>query len=83
MLLFKAKEIRGYRSQVKFDLKVNDKHVTTHIVDFMVENNDKKFEVHEYKGFATDAWDIKRRLFEAIYPEIPYIVITKTSRWMK
>ena len=35
------------------------------------------FEIHEVKGFATRDWQIKAKLFEALYsPEIEYIVIT-------
>jgi hypothetical protein len=87
MMLQKAGEIRSYRTQVKYDLNVNDRHVTTHIVDFLVEttrpdhsytsNTVYEMEVREYKGFATEPWEIKHRLFEALYPQIPYIVVRK------
>ena len=30
---------------------------------------------HEFKGFETVDWHLRHKLFEAIYPEIPYIVV--------
>jgi len=75
LLLKKAKEIKDFKTQVSYPLMVNDKRVTVHIVDFEVINKEGKKEVHEYKGFATAVWNLKRKLFEACYPSIPYIVI--------
>lgn len=49
--------------------------VCSHIVDFLVTRKDGSLEVREVKGFATDVWDLKRKLFEANYPAIPYKVI--------
>ncbi|MFA5659607.1 MAG: DUF1064 domain-containing protein [Oscillospiraceae bacterium] len=76
-LMQKAGEIKGYEIQRTFDLNVNGKKVCGHRVDFLVTNKEGKEEVHEFKGFATAEWNIKRKLFEAIYPEIEYIVIRK------
>jgi len=39
-----------------------------------VETKGGGFEFHEVKGYATDVWKIKKKLVEALYPEIPYIV---------
>jgi len=63
--------------QHKFELRVNGVLICSHYPDFLVQRNAKKaeYEIHECKGFETDIWRIKKRLFEAIYPEIPYIVI--------
>lgn len=38
------------------------------------------FEIHEVKGFATDVWRIKLKLFKACYPDIKYIVVRKAKR---
>lgn len=75
MLLKKAGEIKDYKNQVTFDLKVNGKKVTGHRVDFVVTNNDGSESVHEFKGYATQVWIIKRKLFIALYPQIPYKTI--------
>lgn len=71
----KAGEIKEYKTQVRYIMYVNDKKVTTHIVDFVVVDLDGSESVHEYKGFATDVWKLKHKLFEACYPDIPYNVI--------
>ena len=68
-------EIKSYRTQVTFDLKVNGEKICGHRPDFEVVLPDDSLEVHEVKGFGSEAWQIKHRLFKAIYPEIPYIVI--------
>lgn len=75
-LMVKAKEIEGYERQVTFNLYgKNGNKICGHRVDFVVTVNDGSKEVHEYKGFATPEWNLKRKLFEDNYPEIPYIVI--------
>ena len=84
-MLMKGKAIKSFERQVKFDLygwsmcspftKECKKKVCSHIVDFLVTTNEGNYEVHEVKGFATDIWDLKHKLFEANYPEIPYRVI--------
>lgn len=68
-------KIKDFQTQKTFRLKAYDKHITNHRVDFFVTNNDGSQEVHEFKGFATDVWKLKKKLFEANFPEIPYIVV--------
>ena len=43
--------------------------------DFLVELRNGLREYHEVKGMATALWRLKRRMFEAEYPHLPYIVI--------
>jgi len=74
-LLKKAGEILDYSIQRTFHLEVNGKTVCQHRVDFWVEGPGGNFEVHEFKGFATREWNLKRKLFEALYPDIPYYVV--------
>lgn len=81
MLMKKTKVIKDYESQVRYDLVVNGIKITTHIPDFVVTTNEDKKEVHEYKGKEIDLWRIKHRLFETLYPEIPYIVIKDGWKW--
>ena len=80
-ILLKQKEIKAIACQVGYTLDVNDKHICNHIVDFVVTNNDGTEEVREVKGFATDVWAIKHKLFLAIYPDLPYHIITKDGRY--
>lgn len=78
ILLKRAKEIKDWSPKPHYDLKgLNGKKVCTHIPDFLVEMNDGSFEVHEVKSpvTMTPTWNLKRKLFEDNYPEIPYRVI--------
>lgn len=70
----KAKAIKSYEIQKRFDFVVNEKKITTHLVDFYVTENNGKVYVIETKGMETELWRIKKKLFEALYPEIPYLV---------
>ncbi len=55
-----------------------------HVVDFEVERWEIKgcvachrIEVHDVKGFATDVWKMKYKLFVAKYPYIKYVIINR------
>jgi len=87
-LLKRAKIIKDFKRQVTFPLFgceallpgekakiVKIEKVADHRVDFVVSFPDGREEVHEVKGFATDVWNLKRKLFEANYPGIPYRVV--------
>lgn len=73
-LLKKTGEIVDFESQYKIDIKVNEKHITNHYVDFLVKYPDLHVEFHETKGYEQDLWKIKKKLVEALFPEIPYRV---------
>lgn len=79
LLLQKDGTIKEYSTQVTFDLRVKGKLITRHRVDFLVIPRPGVMEVHEYKGVKTEVWLIKRNLFEACYPKIPYHVINDCS----
>ncbi len=79
---FKIGEISKIERQVTFPLYgKNGGRVATHRVDFLVTFPDSHKEVHEYKGFATQEWKIKRDLFVDNYPDIQYVVITAKGNW--
>ena len=77
MAMKQAGEIKSYESQVRFDLRVNDQKICAIVVDFLVTDSYGGLFVNEVKSqiTMTAAWNIKRKLFEALYPEIPYEVI--------
>lgn len=74
-LLKKNGDIKDVECQKTFRLEINGVLICRHRPDFVVTNKDGKKEVHETKGFETDIWRFKKKLFEALYPELPYIVI--------
>ena len=79
-LLVKAKEIYCYEYERRFPLEVNGMTIGHHKPDFCVYKTQKDFdldapEIHEIKGAMTVDWNLRRKLFEAIYPHLEYIVI--------
>ena len=73
------KQIKGYKIQQKFGLFVKNKLICNHIVDFWVLHHNGLIEVWEAKGKRLPVWSIKRKLFQVLYPDIPYRVITKDT----
>lgn len=82
-LMKKAGQILDYHTQHKIEIKVNGIHITNHYVDFCVLKTKKAMEFHETKGYATDVWKMKRRLVEALFPGIPYIVKQEKPSFFK
>jgi hypothetical protein len=75
-LLVKAKEIKGFKEQETIDLIVNGFRVCTYKIDFVIEHNDGSLEYLETKGYATDVWRLKWKLFEALYSDKPGVKLT-------
>lgn len=81
-LLLKAGEIIKVEPQATFNLYgKNGGKICTHRPDFLITKKDGTKEVWEYKGFPSEMWRIKLKLWEDNYPEIPYWVITPNDRY--
>ena len=74
-LRVKAKDIKSWERQVKIDICVNGIHICNYYMDFVITHNDGSEEYVEVKGFATDVWILKAKLFRATYPDRKYTVI--------
>ncbi len=73
----KAGEIKSWERQVKISIDVNGKHICNYFIDFKVYHHDKSIEFIEVKGFETEVWRLKWKLFEALLPEIePDAILT-------
>jgi hypothetical protein len=79
--LKKGGEYIDVKTQVRFPLFAMNAgegrqgiKVCDHIVDKLVTRRDGTKEVIESKGFATAEWALKRKMFEANYPDIVYTV---------
>jgi hypothetical protein len=70
-------KIKSYEIQKDYDLVVNGQKICGIRPDFVVLTNLDETEIHEVKSYVTmtPAWNIKRKLWEAIYPDFEYIVI--------
>lgn len=70
-LLKQAHCIKSFELQPKFDLPGGIKY----IADFKVTDNQGKTWVEDVKGYQTDVFKIKAKLFKVTYPEIELRVI--------
>lgn len=79
----KSGEVLRWDRQQTWPLRVNGHKVCAMIPDFVVWIPDgdggEKMELHEVKGFETAIYKLKRKLFEALHPEVTYIVIPAKS----
>lgn len=87
LILKRAGEIAHFEIQKVVELVVKGQKICRHYVDFYVVLPSGAAEFHEAKGFETEVWRIKRKLTEALFPDIPYRVIrekrTFRSKWRK
>ena len=75
-LLLKTGKIKGYEKQTKIPLVVNGYHICNYYIDFVVFHNDGSTEYCETKGYATDVWKLKWKIFEALYSDLPDVKLT-------
>lgn len=62
-----AKCVLTVEYQVPFKLSVNRVVVAKYVADFVVHFHDGHTEVHDAKGFRTDVYKLKKKMFEAEY----------------
>lgn len=72
--------VKEWKAQVPVKLEVNGHLVTTYVCDFVVEYVDGRIEWVEIKGFETETWKIKEKLFRALFPERMLLVVKRTPR---
>jgi hypothetical protein len=75
-ILLKAKEIQGYDPHYRIPLIVNGYTVADYYIDFAVYHNDETVEYIEMKGYPTDVWKLKWRIFCALYEDNENVKIT-------
>jgi len=73
----KAGDIADWKPQIRVPLIVYGKKIATYILDFEITHHDGSKELIEVKGFQTNLWRIKWKLFQAIYEhDYPEVKIT-------
>jgi len=70
-----AKAIIGWDSQIRFPIIVNEQKICTVVVDFQVYHLDGSRECIEVKGWESEVYRIKAKLFRATYPKVKYTVV--------
>lgn len=71
-----AGEFKSWDRQKTLPLIVNGYTVCTYKIDFIIHHNDGSTEYVETKGYATPLWRLKWKLFEALYSELPDVILT-------
>lgn len=69
-LRLKAGEFKSWDRQKTMRLEAYGKHICNYRIDFVITHHDDTLEYVEVKGFETDVWRIKWKLFEAMMAEI-------------
>ncbi len=54
--------------QVVFPIAINNEHICNYIADFTYTEN-KKYIVEDFKGYRTNIYRLKKKLFEAAYQQ--------------
>lgn len=75
-LRVKARDIASYEKQINLDLVVNGYCVCRYRIDFIIHHNDGTLEYTETKGYQTDLWKLKWKIFEALFCEKPGVKLT-------
>jgi hypothetical protein len=75
-LRLRAGDIKSWTRQVRMPLDINGYHIANYILDFVVVLADGTTEYVEVKGFETDVWRMKWRLFESLYGGKPGVRLT-------
>lgn len=65
----KAGDIKSWERQIRIPIEVNGFHICNYYIDFVVHHNDDTTEYVEVKGFVTETWRLKWKLFEALYSD--------------
>lgn len=74
----KEGQIRDLKMQHIFDLDIGVTHICKHIVDFSYYQcfgGAMPLTVLEVKGMPTPEWKLKKKMFNALYPHINYVVV--------
>lgn len=80
----KAGDIKDWKRQIPIDFYIEKKilnlkegiKICRYYVDFQIIHNDKTIEWVEVKGFQTDLWRFKWKLFEAFFGNEPNMKLT-------
>lgn len=64
-----AERVVWWKRQVRVSLDVNGVHICDYICDFLVKYADGHMQYEEVKGFDTDVWRLKEKLFRALFPK--------------
>lgn len=68
--LLRSNKLKSIERQVRYPLRVAGVLVATYVADLRLTWIGGLVEIVEVKGFETAMWKLKRKLFEALYPDV-------------
>jgi hypothetical protein len=74
-VLLRTGKVKEWEPQVRIPLTVAGRNVCTYVADFRVTFPDGSIQLHEVKGYETSVWRLKRKLLEALYPDVDLRVV--------
>lgn len=76
-LLMRAGEIKGFCRQPEFILTPGDEETraTTYKADFIVFHKDDRVEIVDVKGFETENFKLKQKMFKEKYPNLELRIV--------
>ncbi len=74
--MVKNGEIKGFDPHLRIPLIVNGYKVCDYYIDFALYHNDDTIEYVECKGYPTEVWKLKWKLFCALFEDDPNVKIT-------
>lgn len=78
--LYYNDEVERWTVEHPIPLIVNGLQIAIHRVDFYVFYKDGTKEFLEAKGKPTSTWRLKKKMVEAMHPDIPYRVVYADTR---
>lgn len=72
----RAGELIGWERQIRFELIINGTKIGRYTIDFLEINKDGSKMHTEIKGYKTPEWVLRNKVFRALYPEVPYAVVS-------
>ena len=64
-----AGRIKEWRRQVPIELRINGKLWSTYKMDFVTEDDKGNEKWWEIKGFATEAWRLRWKALDLLFPD--------------
>ena len=71
----KKDRVVDVKRQVKVSFDLNGVHICNYYMDFVVMYADGREEWVEVKGYETDIWKMKAKMFRAFYPKRIYKIL--------
>ena len=72
-----ADRVKTWIGQPRFPMVVNGVKICTYVADFLVKYADGRVIVVDVKGVETSVFRLKQKLYAALYPEGPPLVVVK------